>query len=206
MFYNFLVLSSKSKKPSNRRGFGLVELLVSISIITIVMAIVFTRQSSFNGAVLLRGEAYKVALTLRDIQLSAVSASFASTTGSGTFRSVLGAHFDDDPLNNSEYKIFRDADADFYHDSVEEFGLQGILDKRFEIRDIRAGTAGNPPTVSIVFERPDFDARFFAGSGLVNEITGEDIEIVIARVGSSGTGPGDMRIVEITPTGQISVK
>lgn len=197
-------LSSHLLLSKNQRtvgGFGLVELMVSVSIMVVIVSIVLVRQGSFNGAVLLRSQAYEVALQLRQIQLNAVSAS----GDSGDFRTMLGVYFDTDAGSNGTYRIFRDINGDNDYDVAEEFGLQGLLDPRFEIRAIRSYGAGvSQDQISVVFERPNFDARFFNGSG--SEITASRVEIDIARKDSTGTGPGDIRTVEVTSAGQISVQ
>lgn len=201
MFYNYLVTSKKrltATLKNSQSGFSLIELLVSISIMVIVMAIVFARQSSFNGAVLLRDEAYSLALQIREIQLNAVSVSGEA----GVFRSVLGVYLDSAPAKNGFYNLFKDADSDGFYDTGEEYGVQGILDRRFEIRNIRAGGA-TTTEMSIIFVRPNFDARFFDSSG---EISVTSVEIDIARRGVAGFGNDVLRTVEITSTGQIAVK
>lgn len=204
MSWPSLVLCKKvrTQRQVLQAGFGLVELMVSIGIMLIVMSIVLVNQTSFNGAVLLRGEAYKVALSTREIQLSAVS---AMGDGGGNFRSVLGVHFD--TANDSIYKIFKDAGNNhFYTLSTEEFGTQGKIDPRFEIDAIKEldDTAISGGKVSVVFERPNFDARFFTGAG--NELITSGIKIDVRRRGSTGSGDGDVRTIEITASGQISVQ
>jgi len=194
-------------KPKPQSGFGLVELMVSISIMVLVSAIMLTNQSSFNGSILLRSQAYEIALQLREIQLSAVS---ASSNGSGDFHSVLGVHFDSTSANNNIYNIFKDSssgsNSNGFYDSGEAFGIQGIVDRRFEIREIRAiGTDTiSGYAVSVVFERPNFDARFFDSSGELTNTS--SIEIDIARRGVTGVGVGVLRTVEITSAGQIAVQ
>lgn len=208
MSWNFLASYKESTSGcmhKQQAGFGLVELLVSISIVVIVASIILTKQSTFNSSVLLRGQAYEVALRAREVQLSAVS---ATNDASNDFRSVLGLHFDVTNGNEGGYKIFRDANSDgFYSGSGEEFDIQGQLDKRFEIREIRV-TDGGGTTVendlSVIFVRPNFDARFFVGAG--SEKTQASAEIDIARIGITGTGNDVLRTVVITSTGQISVK
>jgi len=49
-------------------GFTLIEMLVVLAIITVLMAIVFSSQSSFNKSLVLSNTAYDVALTLRNAQ------------------------------------------------------------------------------------------------------------------------------------------
>jgi hypothetical protein len=200
-----LFSSSASNLPRTRAhasGFGLIELLVSISVITIVTAVILIRQDSFNGAVLLRSQAYQVALQVREVQLNTVSASFNETN----FRSVAGLYFSDDSSDNQSYRVFRDADADFFYDVAEEFGQQGIMDSRFEVRDIRVtGDSYDDGGLSVVFQRPNFDALFYDGTnGHLN--TASAVEIDIARVGTTGSGIDELRTVQITSAGQVWVQ
>ena len=181
-----------------------MELMISITIMVIVISIVSIRQGAFNGAVLLRGQAYEAALTIREVQLNAVSAA----GDSGVFRAVYGVHFDEDVLTNGQYKIFQDtpsgSNANGFFDSGEEYGRQSMLDNRYEIREVRpvGDTMQSSGGLSIVFVRPNFDARFFDSAG---EVDASSVEIDIARRGSSSADPGDIRTLEITATGQISV-
>jgi len=197
----------KKSKATFTRGFGLVELMVSISIVVLVTSIILVRHTSYNGAVLLRSQAYEVALQAREIQLSAVSAILEA----GGFRNVFGLHFD---TNTSDYYLnFKDntsgSGGDFYYGSGEQIGKRNNIDKRFEIGEIRlmngVTTVSSPTALSIVFERPNFDARFFTGAN--NEVTtASTVEIDIRLKGASGTGSGEVRTVEISRTGQITVQ
>ncbi len=204
MLLHFLHSKSKSltrisrQKSGSPAGFGLIELMVSISIMVLISAIVLARHGAFNGAVLLRSQTYEVALQLRELQLSAVSA----TSIAGNFNTILGVQFDTQTPRT--FTNFSDQDGDYYYDANEAYGQPGTLDPRFEIRSITAtGDTVSGTGVSIVFERPNFDARFFDVGG---EINASSIEIVIGRVGESGVGPEVIRTLEVTSTGQITVQ
>lgn len=199
MSWPYLVSPNNKPRRTQNLGFGLVELMVSISIMVIVAGIILARQNSFNGAVLLRGQAYEVALKIREVQLAAVSAS--DTAGGTSFRSVLGVNFNTDPLYNTQYISFRDVNRDDEYQAATDvtFGQRGVIDNRFYISLIEIdGTAQSE--ASVVFERPNFDARF--------STAGSEMLVHLRRVGSdlSDTGPGDLRIIEITSTGQIGVR
>lgn len=184
-------------------GFGLIELLVSISILVIVMSIVMFKHSSFNSAVLLRSQAYEVALHARNIQLNAVSA-----LGEGAdFRQIYGLYFNE---NKSDYIVFKDEmPYNYFYDTGEQdYSERGILDRRFEIDEITLienGTASKVSSIAVVFERPNFDARFFTGANS-EVVAASAVEIQVRLIGTSGSGTGEVRTVEITKTGQISVK
>jgi len=177
----------------------MVELLVSIGIVVLVLSVVVTRQDAFNGAVLLRGQAYDIALAIREIQLGSVS---AASDGSGGFRSVQGVYFDKD--NNQQYRIFRDANNNNFWDPNEDMGFSGLLDPRFELREILLGTE-SPDELSIVFKRPNFDAIFVTGPGTESSEQSVVIRVSVRGAEDLGICGEDFRDIEVTATGQIAV-
>jgi prepilin-type N-terminal cleavage/methylation domain-containing protein len=178
-----------------RRGFGLVELMVSMSIMALVSAVIITRQSSFNGAVLLRNQAYEVAFALREAQLLAVSGGDESVRR-------YGVYFNTSAATQHQYILFRDSDEDGRYDSGEQIGLTGRLDTRFEIREAFVDTTTHGEMV-ILFERPNFDAKYYNSTGIqqVDNVAYIDV----ARTGLTGIEVGTVRRVEVSNTGQISV-
>lgn len=191
------------KQSIHQCGFGLIELMVSISIMLLVIGVVLARQDSFNGAVLLRSEAYEIALSAREVQLNSVSA----VSIQGNYRTLLGLHFD--TSNDALVRVFKDSTfpdpkANGFYDNGEAFGKQLNVDSRFEVRALRAiGDSISGTALSVVFERPNFDAKFFDSGGLVNA---SSVEIDISRRDQNGDDSGTVRVVEITSTGQITVK
>lgn len=189
MYYQSKCLAAQS------RGFGLVELMVSISIMALVSAVIITRQSSFNGAVLLRNQAYEVAFALREAQLLAVSGGDESVRRYGIYFNTGGA-------TQHQYILFRDSDNDGRYDNGEQIGLTGKLDTRFEIRETFVDTTPHSEMV-ILFERPNFDAKYYNSSGV--EQVDNVAYVDIARTNITGTDVGTVRRVEVSNTGQISV-
>lgn len=189
---------SSIRSRNTGSGFGLIELMVSISIMLLIAATLLARQGSFNGAILLRSQAYEVALSAREIQLNAVSA----ISIQNNYRTLLGLHFD--TSRDATYRVFRDIDNDGFHDANEEFGQQGTIDSRFELRAIRTiGDSYTGTGLSVVFERPNFDARFFDSAG---EVNASSVEIDISKRDQTGTGNDIVRTIEVTSTGQITVQ
>jgi type II secretory pathway pseudopilin PulG len=205
MFYLFSVSPRETRLPSTS-GFSLVELLVSIGIVVMVLSLVVANQQAFNSAVLLRGQAYEIALAMREVQLGAVS---AVSDGTGEFRSNQGIYFDLD-ISAQQYRLFRDAPGpgaiSRFWNAGEDIGLSGLLDNRFEVRgfEMPPGTAiGNQ--LSITFERPNFDATFVtSNSGTIIDEQAAIITIGL-RGGSSSVCGEDIRQIEVRSTGQIAV-
>lgn len=184
---------------ARKGGFGLIELLVSISIMTLVTGTIIARHSAFNGASLLRSQAWEIALAIREVQSLAVS---AANVGGG-FRNTYGVSFDITPTGNRQgFAIFRDSAAPFGSFTVQDapLGKQGVVDRRFEIVSITTFDLNNSQTsvtsLAITFTRPNYDANFS-----VTNVS--RVQITVGVVGSSN--PNDRRIIEITRTGQITV-
>ncbi len=193
--------------PQSVRGFGLIELMVSISIVAMVSAIILTRNNSFNGAVLLRNQAYEIAFAVRQAQLLAVS----GNTGAVSASRQYGVFFDTSTAQQTSYVIFQDTNNNGYYNAGTDTiigGTRGRLDSRFEIRGITnlAGSSqtggGSNTGFSVTFIRPNFDAIF---ENQVGTVLNGPIYVDVSLLNDTGIGTGDVRRVEVTGTGQIKV-
>jgi prepilin-type N-terminal cleavage/methylation domain-containing protein len=187
-----------SHKTIQQHGFGLIELMVCISIMGLVSALIVTRQSAFNGAVLLRNQTYEVAFALREAQLLAVSG------GDDSVRRY-GVAFSTEDDEQHLYRLFRDSNNNAMIDSGEQIGLTGKLDGRFEIRGLTPVSGDN--VLAVTFLRPNFDADFCAdlsGCPPTSFSTGPGY-IDVSRVDQTGNSASVVRRVYISETGQISV-
>ena len=198
-FFKYFIFNQRASRL-DRRGFTLIELMVSISIISMVSAVILVRNNSFNGAVLLRNQSYELAFALRQAQLMAVSGGESATRQYGVYISKL---------KPGEYIIFRDdsnvgSNAGRYDAGDVPVGLTGRLDRRFAIRDItnKAGVSQTTDGFSFTFIRPNFDGLFKSDSS--GYLSGP-MYIDVGVVGKSGTDSGSVRRVEVTSTGQVSV-
>ncbi len=176
--------------------------MVSITIITLVSAIVIAKHNAFNGAVLLRNQTYEVAFALRQAQLLAVSGSNPNTS----IKQQYGVYFSKSSPNS--YIVYRDNDVDGIYDAGDtQIGPVGVIDRRFFIRDIFYNTStgvggGTGNNISVSFLRPNFDALFRRSVGPYRS---GPVYIDIARIGTTDYVVGNVRRVEITGAGQIAI-
>ena len=108
----FLFCKVKKIKRNSQSGFTLIELMVTIGIIILMTAVLMQRYSSFNNVVILKSQAYELALDVREAQVFGVS-----TRGtSNSYREAFGISFDLTQTNNA-YKLFQDASGDLKYDT-----------------------------------------------------------------------------------------
>ena len=95
-----------ARAPRAARGFTLVEMLVTLSILAIITAVAITGQSTFNQSILLNDTSYTVALSAREAQsLGLSSRKFAGVQNGG-----YGVHFTNTNPTKS-YTVFADVQS-----------------------------------------------------------------------------------------------
>lgn len=145
------------------RGFSLIELMVTIAIVILVTSISLARYGSFNNSVLLKSQAFEVALDIREAQLFGVSISGRSNND---FRGAFGVHFDISSTGSANvYRLFQ-SDVDNQYQAGEEVGDSYTIDPRFLITGITTDQSGcDPQQASVAFRRPNFDALLWTSGG-----------------------------------------
>lgn len=201
-------ISNNIRQGLKKSGFTVVELMVTITIVVLVTGVVLVQYSSFNSSVLLTSQAYKTAFDLREAQSLAISSRGRGTNN--TFREEYGLYFNTGA--KSQYILFQDVgdiDRPARFNAGEQIGAPTIIDPRFEISGICVSASavsvcdGNTTDVSnlaVSFERPDFDAAFYApGLGVPASI--QTALIYITSISDDTAS----KIVRISTSGQISV-
>jgi len=182
-----MLCNPPSTHPS--AGFGLIELLVTMSIMTLVSTIVLVNQGTFNNAIVLRNQTYEIAFMLRQAQLVAVSGT-DNRVGDGQRFGVQ--------INRSQNSVtlFSDTNNSGTYNAGDTVLDSRRLDSRFEIDAVSIGSTNNVAILHVIFERPNFDAQLRDGGTLRTGVA----EIVV----SSRNG-GTSRVIQVTNSGNISV-
>lgn len=175
--------------PSTAGGFTIIELMVSIAIVVLVMGIVLFKYNTLNNVVLVKSQAYELALDIRNAQEAGVSVEVNTT---GFANSLYGIKV---TKGSANYVL--------YQNSPSSVVSTYAIDSRFYIKDICInGTTCNQAAANICFQRPDFTAHMSTGNNCMASPGTTSFDIKLASVND----PSVVRTVEVTQTGQIVVK
>ena len=198
-------------------GFTLIELMVTVSIMTIISSVIIYENSKFNSSILLTNLAYEGALFARQSQVFGLS----SRATAGFTDIGYGLHFD--LSKPREFVFFADTDVglDFLgrsnkssYQPGEEINIIGITNRN-RILNIctRSGASWtcamdegvttdlNLSVASFAFIRPDPEPEFRnAVKSQLN--TAASLYVIF----SNDTSTEDRRCLVVTNSGQISVK
>lgn len=166
---------------ARQRGFSIIEVVITAAIIGIITAIVTLKYNSFNNLILLKNQAFQIALDLREAQ----SRSLSAVGRDSGFRSTYGVYFN--TAQRDRYTIFVDANQNGLYSSGEEIEVR-LIDSRFRLQSLCSGS-----TLSVVFRRPNFDAVINNGALSQCAITIETMN------------DGTTRSISLNAVGQIAV-
>jgi prepilin-type N-terminal cleavage/methylation domain-containing protein len=170
------------RQKNKSRGFTLTELLVTLSIVTVISGMVIANYPSFNSRTSLTGLAQQIAISVREAQVYGVSVRTAtsSVVGGGTYP-AYGVFFGRDTIatthaSDKSYSLFYDqagvATGKFGISIGDEVPTSNTeILQRFDIGNgnkitkICAKTSSLPSTCTeaaaafVVFRRPNPDAK-----------------------------------------------
>lgn len=213
-----------------KRGFTVIELIVSISIFVLMTSLLITNYSKFDSQILLSNLAYDVALAVRTAQTYGISVQGQIKDSSGfKYNYAYGVAFcrlqksASSPMssgcydNNSALSWFGNNEIVLFTD-INNNKVFDKDDTRMSVYSIKRGakvsnlcfTSGggetcNKSRMDITFLRPNPDAMLCAGDGAnPSSCTNADLkQEVRIEVESS---EGARRNVVVNKTGQVSVQ
>lgn len=186
---------------SGSRGFTMVELLVSITIMVLITAGLVVQSSRSRSDLGLTNEAYDVALLVREAQVFGTAVREGE---SDDFNKRYGVSFD--MYGPGTVVLFRDDDMDGRFLSQDEYVKQVILKAGNTIErvcgelasgDRHCSDNGDIHELTVYFQRPALDALIHGFDG--------NHEYQTAEIKLS-TRDGKVRYIDILGTGQISVR
>lgn len=197
-------------KSKSTTGFTLVELLVSVSIVTVIMSLILFSYGTFNDNLALSAGGQEVAIAIRQAQTYGLNVSEA-TLGSSQFNKAYGIYFN--PIvDPTHYYIFVDSNSNKIYDvgSGCASGNTECVEKLTLANNITISSICDssqcPPTgvesLHITFLRPnpDADINFVSSGGGAVGGSQQTGKIIL-------TSPkGKTLTIDVESTGQISVQ
>lgn len=184
------------------KGFSVIELIMVVTIMTLITSVVLYNHARFSGGVLLENLAYEIALTVRQAQFFGINVR-ENLNVQGDFSSGYGVFFDKTTVPpNSSFIFFSDTNNDGKYNSgsgelLEQYNMAGgnIIEKICVDNDCSV------EKLYITFKRPNPDAIIKTG-GVVNCGVGcGTAQIYIGE--PRGKSPD--KIITVRSTGQISI-
>lgn len=192
---------------SPKLGFSLIELMVTVSVVTLIGAVVLYENSKFNSTILLTNLGYEIALTARQAQVFGLSS--RTYQAGGSTQVGYGVYFD--LADSQKFILFADVNGNNTYDNLEETSVIGINNRNYisDICTFYGGTwtcESDSPSVirlenfTVTFLRPNPEPEFRRADGSETNI--DAIKVVL----KNSSNDVDKRCVLITLVGQISVK
>ncbi|MCR4306521.1 MAG: prepilin-type N-terminal cleavage/methylation domain-containing protein [Candidatus Yonathbacteria bacterium] len=209
----------QKSKLQRKRGFTMIELIVTISIFTMVTSVVLANYPKFSSRIVLENVAHQIALTVREAQTYGLSVRGFDNSGTTVFPGY-GVYFPAPGVGSKTFTLFADPNDDQRYDlSVcRSTGSECLQESTIRSAEhiyllcgnlkTTGGTIENPgaadcslSSLHVGFRRPDPDANIVGYSETDGDYRAfSDAEVVVI------SPRGDMKTIVIWTTGQISVE
>lgn len=186
-----------------RYGFSIVELIVAISIITLLSVTLLLQQNQFDSSIYLKNAAYETSLTIREAQIYAIrgqnvtGAPTCEDSGDPEFDCPYGVYFDSNPGDSDpDLVLFRDINDNGVYNGADETVEEYMLGDGNSIGSIcgsASGSCSGEDELHVTFNRPSPTPLF------------KNSSISDARIELENTD-GTTAMITIFASGQISVE
>ena len=196
---------------TDNKAFSLIELLVSISIVTMITTIVMFGYTNFNDTLGVTSAAQEIAVAIRQAQTYGLDVR-ETKVGAGLFSFAYGIYFD--PTNSpSDYYIFVDTNSNKKYDvgSGCGSGATECIERMTLRNNVRVSSICDsvscPPSVTtkkldVTFLRPNTDANVYFTDNTGVIVSGP---VSLGRV-KLISPKGKIVTITVESTGQISVQ
>jgi len=185
---------------NSSEGFTLVELLVSVVIISIITGVLLGNRRQFTDRLALKSQVYNVVLYLRQAQVDSLSVKASN----GNFGTSYGVYFDSNYANNT-FKYFADNNSNGVYDAGES--NEDVVFTTGMTMTVCANNGsncfgGNFRKAGVTFKRPDPIARFTFLNNGGGSSSGTVAPLLINITSPAGTTAS----VKVESSGSISVQ
>ncbi len=196
----------KAKSYRLNKGMTYVELIVVLSIFSIMTSIVLFNYKGFENSVDIKILANDIASKIVEAQKSAVSGNW-NANASSLWKPAYGLYFDTSSANNKNFIYFADLNQNDFYDSSVCSGTGECLDNISITKgnyissiDSYLGSIATPLTtpLSITFKRPDSIA-IFNSNGV--PLTGFDY----MQITVSSSDNSIKSYIRVYPSGRIQI-
>lgn len=191
----------------NNTGFTLIELMITLSIVTVLLTTVLFNYSTFTDNLAITSAEQEMAIAIRQAQTFGLNVREVSVS-SGQFNYAFGIYFN--PATPSDYYLFVDSNDDKKYtvgsgcgsgstECVERFTLRNNV-RITNVCD--SGTCYNNKMLNITFLRPSPDARVYFMNSDGSPFSGPVVQGRIELTSQKGR----VLRVSVESTGQITVE
>ncbi|HRH26474.1 MAG TPA: type II secretion system protein [Candidatus Paceibacterota bacterium] len=195
-----MVTPSLKQKVLRKLGFSLVELLIVLSIFSIMTALLVANYRRFGNNVTLTNLVYEVALSIREVQSFGLG---VRSSGSGSTATQFNQGYGFNIANNSSYRVFADEDASKTFNAANPLDVTvrvytlptgNTISKKCGTLTVGGAYANIAGNLDITFLRPDPAAVIRSGATDYKKAN-----ICLQSANSR------VKQIEVTNAGQISV-
>ena len=198
--FNFLdlILSRKAN------GFSLIELMVSVGILTLINIMIFASYPEFSQKMALKRTSEEIALIARQAQAYSLGIKRSASISDDFFG--FGVHFDKSPANSKSLILFTDLDSDKIYDEGElfqEFKIDtGDYISKLQVCDSVSCPSAESGSLDIIYPRARSMASISADKIVCSSCSYAKVTIQSPR----GKEEKNKKYINIWISGQISVE